>query len=143
MRVIRDGLRFCDDCMLIAVTGEIDSLDHHYGTGPHPGRGDLRPGAKERYAAIEAGLTRLGPHLVPAFDSESGKGCDEFAVGTCDCCATRLAGARYEFAILGPGESMLTSFADAWRDIGMAYENDCHDADTRHVDGGNVDAGKR
>ena len=84
MRVIQDDLWLCTDCTLLAVNGDATSLDYHYGKD-----------AAARLAAIEAGLTRLGPHLV------SGDDTDESSSRRCDCCETRLAGARHEFAVLG------------------------------------------
>jgi hypothetical protein len=50
---------------------------------------------------IVAGLTRLGPHLVPDYDSETGDGIEEFAHKTCACCGSRLAGGYHRFAVLG------------------------------------------
>lgn len=102
MKIIRDEIALCEDCMLVAVTGEADSIDYHYGRGESPGRGELRDGARERMHEIETGLQTLGRNLVPAFDSETGKGYDEFSSRKCQCCQTHLAGARYEFAVLGP-----------------------------------------
>ena len=90
MRVVRDGIQLCTDCTLLACTGDASSLDYHYGKG-----------ADARIAECEAGLERLGAHLVPAFDSETGEGIHEFRVCRCDCCQSALAGERHEFAILG------------------------------------------
>ncbi len=101
MKVILDDISLCGDCMLVAETGEYDSLDYHYGRGESPGRGELRPGAKERAAEIDAGLAKFGPHLVSDFDTESGRGYTEFSWRRCNCCNTRLGGARYSYATLG------------------------------------------
>jgi hypothetical protein len=90
MQVIRDGIQLCEDCLFAAVNGDVT------GVGDIPGIT-----AAERIQAIEAGLTRLGPNLVSDFDSETGKGCNEFSVMPCDCCGTKLYGSRHEFAILG------------------------------------------
>jgi hypothetical protein len=103
MKVIRDGIQLCDDCLIVAVNGDYSGIDEHYGKGLSPGRGELRDGAKERAAEIDAGLTRLGPNLVPAFDSETGKGINEFSWTPCGCCGSRLGGGRHEFAVLGEG----------------------------------------
>lgn len=90
MDVVRDDLWFCVDCLMIAVNGDASSLDYHYGDK-----------ADERLVEIEAGLTRLGPHVVPDFDSNTGDGHKEFARYGCDCCGSRLAGEMHRFAILG------------------------------------------
>lgn len=101
MDIIRDQIELCDDCMLVAVSGDYEVLDYHYGKGLSPGRGELRDGAKERAAEIDAGFERLGPQLVPSFDSETGKGINEFSTLPCECCGSKLYGGRHEFAILG------------------------------------------
>jgi hypothetical protein len=106
MRIKLDGLQFCDDCLIVAVNGDYSGIDEHYGRGQSPGRGELRDGAKERAAEIDAGLAKHGPNLVPNFDSESGRGVSEFSTTWCDCCGTKLAGSRHEFAVLEPGLRM-------------------------------------
>lgn len=95
MRVIRDDLWLCVDCLMIAVNGDASSLDYYYGDN-----------AAKRLARIEAGLARLGPHLVPDWqcDEDSGEITDgrrEFSACGCDCCGSRLAGEMHRFAILG------------------------------------------
>lgn len=85
MQVIRDGILLCVDCLFAAVNGDVSGIE-----------------SDERVLAVEAGLERLGPHLVPDFDSETNKGIDEYSVRPCDCCGTKLHGSRHEFAILGP-----------------------------------------
>lgn len=93
MQIIRDDLMLCDDCMIIAVNADASGLDYSY-----------RPDeAAQRLAAIEAGLARLGPHLVPAFDSETGLGIEEYSSRPCACCGEWRHGGRHEFAILGEG----------------------------------------
>jgi len=104
MRIVRDDLWLCVDCLFVAVNGDYSGIDEYYGRGESPGRGELRDGARERAAEIDAGLARLGPHLVSDFDSESGDGIEEFARYTCACCGTRLAGERHRFAVLGPDD---------------------------------------
>ncbi len=90
MRVIRDGIPLCDDCTIAAVNGDFTGLDYHYGSG-----------ADARMGEITAGLDRLGPHLVPDHDSETGRGIDEHSTRPCGCCDTRLHGQRHDFATLG------------------------------------------
>ena len=124
MKIIRDDIQLCTDCTIAAVNGDFTGLDYHYGyewkclTCARDGRGrtpDRCPsclseqdqnhgphsGADLRMAEIVAGLEKLGPHLVPDYDSETGKGIDEFSSRPCGCCGTRLAGERHDFAILG------------------------------------------
>lgn len=101
MRIIHDDIRLCVDCLMVAESDGAEHIDQYYGRGPHPGRGELRDGARERMAIISAGLAKLGPHLVAAYDSETGEGIDEFSSWPCDCCDSRLAGSRHKFAILG------------------------------------------
>lgn len=93
MKVIRDGLRLCVDCLMYAVNGDTSGIDEST-----TGNGDSRE------AQVIAGVNALGEHLVPAFDSETGKGIEEFAAGPCDACHAPHAGEFHEFAILGKGE---------------------------------------
>lgn len=125
MEIVRDGIQLCDDCLIIAVNGDYTGLDYHYGsnwrcltctregTGRAPSHcpfctseadSDHGPRSKadDRMAEINAGFAKLGPNLVPNFDSEAGTGISEFSSTPCGCCSTRLAGGRHEFAILGP-----------------------------------------
>lgn len=102
MEIKRDGILLCGDCLIVAVNGDYSGIDEHYGKGLSPGRGGLREGAVERAKEIDEGLTRLGPNLVPKYDSETGEGCWEFSWRMCDCCYSRLGGSRHEFAVLGP-----------------------------------------
>jgi hypothetical protein len=83
VKIIRDELGFCDDCMVIAINGYSDTA------------------SDEQTAASIAGIERLGVHLVPAWE-EWGKGHEEFTWHPCACCGTKLGGARYDFAVLGP-----------------------------------------
>ncbi len=124
MEVIRDEIPLCSDCMIAAVNGDFSGLDYHYGsdwtcqtctfqgTGRAPDRCPSctserddnhgpRSKADERHAEIVAGLERLGAHLVPDFDSDTGKGHDEFSSRPCGCCGCKLHGERFDFAILG------------------------------------------
>lgn len=90
MIVTHDGIRLCADCMIFAVNGDASGLDYSYGDK-----------AEARLAEITKGLEALGAHLVPDFDSESGRGIEEFRSGPCHCCKSPLSGAFYDFAILG------------------------------------------
>lgn len=90
MHIVHDDISLCDDCTIAAVNGDFTGLDYHYGKD-----------ADKRQAEIEAGLEKLGPHLVSNNDSETGDGIEEFSRRECDCCGTRLAGGRHRFAILG------------------------------------------
>lgn len=92
MRIERDNLWLCEDCLHVAVNGDATGLDYHYKPDE----------AARRLGEITRGLQSLGPHLVPDFDSETGAGCEEFSTRWCDCCASRLAGGRHRFAVLGP-----------------------------------------
>lgn len=91
MRIVRDDLWLCQDCLFAAVNGDVTGLDAHYS----------KDDADRRLKEIEAGLEKLGPCLVPDFDSESGKGVEDFSRRQCDCCGTSLAGDRHRFAVLG------------------------------------------
>lgn len=96
MKVIRDNLWLCVDCMTLACTGDASSIE-----------------SERRIARINEGLDALGPFLVPDFDSESFESSDddddndngikEFASCGCDCCGSGLAGTMHRFAILGEG----------------------------------------
>lgn len=82
MRIIEDGILLCSDCTMVACNGthgiELANLD-----------------------ATVNGLYALGSHLVPAFDSETGKGINDFSTAQCRACGTKDAGYRAEFARLG------------------------------------------
>jgi hypothetical protein len=90
MDVIRDGIMLCSDCMIVAVNGDTSGIDE----------GDERKTAR-KIERIYEGLRELGPNLVPAHDSETGEGYEEFSSHGCDCCGSRLAGSLFEFAVLG------------------------------------------
>jgi hypothetical protein len=76
-------LYLCSDCTLIACNGP-------YGM-------DISPRDLD---TLVQDVTKLGPYLVPDFDSESGDGIWEFSRIPCDSCHTQLAGYRARFAIL-------------------------------------------
>lgn len=97
MQIIRDGILLCDDCLIVAVNGDYSGFD-----GAMNGRGpEVEAERDARIAEVDAGLERLGPNLVPSYDSETERGIDEFSSSPCGCCGTRLAGSRHEFAVLG------------------------------------------
>lgn len=81
MKVIRDGLWLCTDCTFAAVNGD----------GPED---------EERDKLVTEGLTRLGPHLVPDFNSED-DGIETFGTRRCDCCRWFGGSAFHRFAVLG------------------------------------------
>lgn len=91
MHVTQDNLWLCADCLQTAVNDDYSGLDYYYS----------EPESTRRMKAIKVGLGELGPNLVPDFDSETGKGIDEFSSVGCDCCGISLAGTMHRFAILG------------------------------------------
>lgn len=83
MRVDRSDIWVCNDCLFAAYNGDLS-------------------GAREQdIPAVEAGLARLGPYLVPDFNSNTGEGIKDHSLGRCDCCGSRLHGQRHRFAVLG------------------------------------------
>jgi hypothetical protein len=86
MKVIQDDLWLCLDCTIVAVNGDTSEMD------------------EDRAAEVEAGLDRLGQHLVPDFDVDKGEGHEEFSQRTCDSCGSSLAGEHHRFAVLGEGD---------------------------------------
>ncbi len=92
MQIVRDDVWLCGDCRSIAVNGDYSGLDYHFGNDE-----DARD---KRAAEIDAGLERLGPHLVNAEDGDDGR--IEHSTHACDCCREpRAHGERFRFAILG------------------------------------------
>jgi len=91
MRVIRDDLQLCQDCLFAAVNGDFSGLDYHY----------EKSEADKRQREIVLGLGKLGRNLVPDFDSNTDEGIEEFSTRPCDCCGTKLHGSRHRFAVLG------------------------------------------
>jgi hypothetical protein len=82
MQVVQDNLWLCSDCTVVACNGE-------HGVELYNQEATLN------------GLAKLGKHLVPDFDSETGGGIREFTSRICDSCGTSLAGYRARFSILG------------------------------------------
>lgn len=87
MKIDMDDIWLCIDCTLFACNGELPP--------------DADP---EREAEITEGAEALGPHLVPDFDTETGKGHREFSSCGCDCCGSHLAGEFHRFATLVEGD---------------------------------------
>ena len=82
MKVIQDNLWLCSDCTQVACNG------------PH--------GVQlENEKATLDGIAKLGAHLVPDFDSETGDGIEEFSRRACRSCGTTLVGYKARFALLG------------------------------------------
>lgn len=96
MRIARE-VWLCVDCLIVAVNGDYSGFDFCYP--------DLTARDK-RIAQVDAGLERLGPHLAPDYDSETGEGIREFSSCGCDACGSPLAGEMHRFAILEEVPSM-------------------------------------
>lgn len=81
MKIAQDGIWLCSDCTQVACNGPrgIELLNE---------------------TATMEGLAKLGPHLVPDFDSETSEGILQFSNRMCDACGTYHAGYRSQFAIL-------------------------------------------
>jgi hypothetical protein len=92
VKLIQDDLWFCDDCYIVAETGDTSSFDYYYG-----------PKAEDRIQEIEKELSLYEKegHIVSDNDSETGEGIEEFSHRYCDCCGTGLAGGRHRMALLG------------------------------------------
>ncbi len=83
MRVIKDDLWLCVDCLMLACNGDGSGIE-----------------SPAREAACVAGLEALGPHLVPDFDSDTGEGHRVFSWCGCDSCGL-TGGEFHRFAVLG------------------------------------------
>lgn len=87
VKVLRDNLWLCADCLIVAVNGDTSGID-----------------SEAQIADIAAGLERLGRGLVPNYDCETGEGIEDFMrapIGGCSCCQSTLAGGFHRFALLG------------------------------------------
>jgi hypothetical protein len=94
MRVVRDDLWLCVDCMLYAVNGDTSGIDD-----------------AAREARVVEGVNALGAHLSANWDNdeETGEiteGHREFSRCGCDACGSRLAGEMHRFAVLGEEEGV-------------------------------------
>ena len=92
MKVIQDDLWLCSDCVQAAVNNDYTGLQYHYISERH---------ANDKMAEIQEGLEKLGPYLVPDFNTETLDGINSFSKVYCDCCGDHLHGERFRFAILG------------------------------------------
>lgn len=81
MKVKADNIWLCSDCTQVACNGT-------------HGVELLNP------EATTQGLAKLGPYLVPNFNSETGDGIRNFSNRICESCGTSLAGYRAKFATL-------------------------------------------
>jgi hypothetical protein len=84
MKVVRDNLWLCPDCTIYAANGDTSGID-----------------GEAREKKVVAGVNRLGPHLVPDFDSDAGEGVEEFATKRCAGCGFNGGGSWTRFAVLG------------------------------------------
>lgn len=64
MKIIQDDLWLCTDCLMAAVNNDYTGLDYYYKESE----------ATKRMEEIQAGLEKLGPHLVPFFNTEEENG---------------------------------------------------------------------
>lgn len=80
MKLIREGIWVCVDCLLVLVNGDDSGIE---GSG--------------RRQEVFDGVERLGPHIVGP-NAEH-----EFSWVPCACCKSRMGGSRHEMAQLGPG----------------------------------------
>lgn len=94
MKVVRDDLWLCPDCMIVAVNGDVSGIQYSYGP-------EGEDAVDKRIAEIYAGLEALGPHLVPDNEGQYGDGHEEFAHKTCACCRHSWGGEWFRFAVLG------------------------------------------
>ena len=95
MIVIRDDLWLCVDCLMFACNGDTS------GVTDYPNEPD------KRIKEVIDGVTALGEHLVPDFDSETEEGIRDFSSCGCDACGSGLAGTMHRFAVLGHKEPPL------------------------------------
>jgi hypothetical protein len=89
MRVIEDNIWLCQDCTQVACNGL-------YGIEI----------SEQQATATVHGLSKLGAHLVPDFDSDTRVGIRECSGRACQACQTVLTGYRARFAMLGADSSV-------------------------------------
>lgn len=97
MKVIRDGIELCADCMMFAVNGDVTGIAFSCSD---------EDDAENRIRDIMEGVGQFGPHLVPDFDTDTGDGYEEFSSRGCDACRENAnkGGSLYRFAVLGPDD---------------------------------------
>jgi len=78
MKVYFEG-ECCSDCCLYLANGEVP----------------------EERSNLESAILANWPDLDKFF-LYNGEGYDEFSMSECDCCGSRLGGARYGFVVLTP-----------------------------------------
>lgn len=79
-----DDLRFCYDCMYVAVNGQF-----------------LPDTPDDKIDRIKSGLESFDGHIANNHNSETKEGIWNFSNVKCDCCGTRQAGKRYRFSLFG------------------------------------------
>ena len=98
MKIIRDDIWVCDDCLFAIENGHTFSIE-----------------SEERVAEVWKGVRRLGRHLSANWDSETDEGIRDFSWSSCDCCGSRLGGERHRYAVLGPDTKKKTPGTKAKR----------------------------
>ena len=98
MKIIRDDIWVCDDCLFAIENGHTFSIE-----------------SEERVAEVWKGVRRLGRHLSANWDSETDEGIRDFSWSSCDCCGSRLGGERHRYAVLGPDTKKKTTGTKAKR----------------------------
>lgn len=84
MAKIIDRIEVCEDCMVLAETGELHGTDD---------------ATRAKVSAALDAVAKRG-YLVSDFDSDTGDGRVEFSWRACECCRSPLGGARYRMSIL-------------------------------------------
>lgn len=84
--IIDEDYRVCADCYHVITNGDYTYLDYHYN----------EKDAAKRVKEINKGIANAGGHIC-AGDSDKD---DEFAKRPCDCCGSKLHGARYHCVVL-------------------------------------------
>jgi len=81
MKVNIENIVVCEDCIQAIVNDDYTGLDYHYNEQE----------AEQRHNEIVAGILALSAlgHIVTTGEE------DEFSSRPCDCCLSRLAGARF------------------------------------------------
>ena len=88
VKVIDDRFMACSACAQVIVNGDYSPLDYYYSD------------PKECQAVIERineGMENAGGNIMRGDEEQD----DGFSTERCDCCGTRLAGARTHCVVLG------------------------------------------